>query len=387
MERSNNMFFKKNNNSKATITSQIRILRCSSCGAILQDEDKSDVGYISSKRIENHVEEGLCDRCYNLRHYNASNNQFDADYQKILANALKTNSLIVFVIDLFSFEPSLIPNISSYLGDNLIVILNKRDILPKTQTDEEIIDHARKRLNAENIHPKEILIFSSYTKLNIEKLFAMMNQYRNGKDVYFVGAYLVGKSSIVTEMLRQYDNNTTRMITTKQVPGTVLDVMEIPLDETSSMYDTPGIYNPNSAINQLERETYKYIVPREEIQPRKIELDENQFLILGGVACLGNLTDSKTEFTLMASNMLEVTKSKKDKLEKTFEMLISSKQIRPISSQIKSIDDLERKEIQVPPKGHMTLIVFGLYNVRFEANNQKLVVYVPKNVSVRLIID
>ena len=214
-----------------------------------------------------------------------------------------------------------------------------------------------------------------------------MNQYRNGKDVYFVGAYLVGKSSIVTEMLRQYDNTTTRMITTKQVPGTVLDVMEIPLDETSSMYDTPGIYNPNSAINQLERETYKYIVPREEIQPRKIELDENQFLILGGVACLGNLTDSKTEFTLMASNMLEVTKSKKDKLEKTFEMLISSKQIRPISSQIKSIDDLERKEIQVPPKGHMTLIVFGLYNVRFEANNQKLVVYVPKNVSVRLIID
>lgn len=381
------MLFKKTGSSKATLTSQIRISRCSSCGAILQDDNKNEVGYISPSRIEKHIEEMTCDRCYNLRHYNASSNEFDADYKKILANAVKSEALIVYVVDLFSFEPSLIPNISQYLGNNVLVILNKRDLLPASKDDNEILAESKRRLAADHIYPKDIVLFSSYSGLNVEKLFTTMNKLRNGKDVYFIGSFLVGKSSIVTEMLRQYRNETDRMITTKQVEGTVLDVMEIPLDEDSSIYDTPGIYNPSSILNQLERDTYKYIIPREEIKPRDITLEQDQYLIFGGISCLGVESDSKVELILNASNNLEINKIKKDKLERSFNQIASNKLGKPSSSLINQLSDLERKEILIPPSGNIKLIIYGLLNITFKGEGQKIVIYLPKKVNIKVLIN
>ncbi len=381
------MFFKKSNTTKTTLTSQIRISRCSSCGAILQDEQKNEVGYISPSRIEKHIEELTCNRCYNLRHYNASSNEFDADYKKILANAVKSNSLIVLVIDLFSFEPSLIPNISQYLGDNVLVILNKRDVIPSSKDDNTILEESKKRLASEHIYPKKMILFSSYSGLNVKELFDSMNELRKGKDVYFIGSFLVGKSSIVTEMLRQYKNTTDRMIVTKQVEGTVLDVMEIPLDEDSSMYDTPGIYNPSSILNQLERDTYKYIIPREEIKPREIVLEQDQYLMFGGVACLGLETEGKTSIVLNASNSLEINKVKKDKLERSFNSLASNKLGKPSSSLISQLSDLERKEILIPPSGNIKLTIYGLLNMTFKGEGQKIVIYLPKKVNIKVLIN
>lgn len=381
------MFFKKSNTSKSTLTSQIRISRCSSCGTILQDEEKNEVGYISPSRIEKHIEELTCDRCYNLRHYNASTNEFDADYKKILANAVKTNSLIVYVIDLFSFEPSLIPNISQYLGDNVLVILNKRDVLPSFKDGNTILEESKKRLASEHIYPKKMILFSSYSGLNVKELFDSMNQLRKGKDVYFIGSFLVGKSSIVTEMLRQYKNTTDRMIVTKQVEGTILDVMEIPLDEDSSMYDTPGIYNPSSILNQLERDTYKYIIPRDEIKPREIILEQNQYLMVGGITCIGLESENKTSITINASNNLEINKIKKDNLERSFNSLASSKLGKPSSSLIQQLSDLERKEILIPPSGNIKLTIYGLLNMTFKGEGQKFVIYLPKKVNIKVLIN
>lgn len=381
------MLFKKNNSSKATLTSQIRISRCSSCGAVLQDDNKNEAGYISPSRLQKHIEEMTCDRCYNLRHYNASSNEFDADYKKIIANAVNCEALIVYVVDLFSFEPSLIPNISQYLGDNVLVILNKRDLLPSSKPDSEILEESKRRLAADHIYPKDIVLFSSYSGLNVQKLFETMNRLRKGKDVYFIGSFLVGKSSIVTEMLRQYRNETDRMITTKQVEGTVLDVMEIPLDEDSSMYDTPGIYNPSSILNQLERDTYKYIIPREEIKPREIVLEQGQYLMFGSIACLGVESNSKLDLVLYASNSLEINKIKKDMLERSFNQIASTMIGKPSSSLIKQLSDLERKEILIPPSGNIKLIIYGLLNLTFKGEGQKIVIYLPKKVNIKVLIN
>lgn len=381
------MLFRKKSAINTTITSQIRISRCSSCGAILQNEDKNEVGYISENRIAKHIEEGTCDRCYNLRHFNTPENEFNADYKKILTKATSTNSLIVYVIDLFAFESSLIPNISSFLGDNLLVILNKRDILPSSLSDEDIISNAQKRLALDKIFPKKILLFSSYSKLNISELFTSMNELRKGKDVYFIGGFLVGKSSIVTEMLRQYKNVTDRMISTIKVENTVLDIMEIPLDENSSMYDTPGIFNPSSMINQLERDTYKYIVPREEIKVQTITLDYNQGVLFGLVAILFVESKTKTTFEISISNEVSLTKIRKDKLERSFNDLYRQNKVVPISQFITSVDNLVRKEIVCPLEGNLHLYIYGFGNLAFKGNGQKISVYLPKNVEVKLLVD
>ena len=383
------MLFKKKETAPTTITSQIRINRCSSCGQILQTDDPKKSGYISPNRLEKHIEEGFCNRCYNLRHFNASNNnEFNADYIKILNKAKNDQALIVYVLDLFSFEPSLIPNIGKYLPDNLIVILNKRDILGPLFNDDKLISDALKRLKVENIIPRKILLFSSITQLNITKLFNIMNEERKGKDVYFIGASLVGKSSIVTEMLRQYVNNTSRMITTKQIEGTYLDVMEIPLDENSSMYDTPGIFNPNSILNQLERNTSKYIVPREEVNLRKIILSKKMGIIAGAIFAFTIESGEKTEYTFRVSNAVDFTIIKLDKLEKTFNNLIATNAVKPISEQIKTLNDLSVQEVEVPNVDkEVTLVIFGLLRITFKGIGQKFKIYLPKNVAIKLLID
>jgi len=381
------MLFRKKDAINATLTSQIRISRCSSCGAILQNENKNEVGYICNDRLDQHIEEGTCDRCYNLRHYNTTSSEFDADYKKILQLATSTNSLIVYVLDLFAFESSLIPNIASYLGDNLIVILNKRDIMMSDVKDEDLINEAKRRLALEKIFPKKILLFSSYAKLNISELFETMNTLRNGKDVYFIGAFLVGKSSIVTEMLRQYKNTTGRMIKTVKMENTILDVMEIPLDENSSMYDTPGIFNPSSMINQLERDVYRYIVPREEIKPYKVTVDSKISLLLGLICSVTVTSASKTELEFCMSNNIMVTKVKSDKLSRSFTELYTQNKIQPKSSLIKSFDDLVKKEVQAPKSGNIRLIIYGLCNILFKGEGQKITIYLPKKVEVKLLVE
>jgi ribosome biogenesis GTPase YqeH len=373
---------------KTTLTSQIRIRRCSACGSILQSADPSSSGYISKGRDEKGVENGICDRCYNLRHYNSTENQeFGGDYIKILKKATDGQALVVFVLDLFSLESSLIPNIGQYLGNNVLVVLNKRDVFPKATSDEEIIENAQKRLFLEHIHPQGILLVSAAKQTNIELFLKTMDQLRKGKDVYFIGTSGVGKSSLVNAILRNYTNDTARVISTNTVQGTKLEVMEIPLDDVSSMYDTPGIFNPRSILNQLDRMSFKYIVPREEIKPRSFSSNSGQAFIFGAVAVLEFVEGKKTDFSFLISDDLAVTRTKSGTLERTFRSLAQTGQAKPVSESIKSLDDLEKKEIAIPASGQMEISVFGLGTISFSGANQRLAIYLPKNVGLKVLAE
>jgi len=78
----------KNLKRKNGVTSEIKIQRCSSCGAILQISDSKRSGYITPNRYEKGPESGMCDRCYNLSHYNVSGDKnYTPDYLKIVQRA------------------------------------------------------------------------------------------------------------------------------------------------------------------------------------------------------------------------------------------------------------------------------------------------------------
>ena len=380
------MFLKRGN--PVTLTSEIRLNRCSACGAILQNDNPQEPGYISAKRLEDDEETGYCDACYNLRHYNSSSSpEFGADYIKILKKATDSKALVVYMLDLFAFEGSFIKGIGRYLGANVLVILNKRDILPKDINDAVVIEEARRRLLTEGIHPNDIIVTSSSKNVNLETLFKKMNQYREGRDVYFIGASSVGKSTMVNAILKSYKNDTSRVISTYKVPGTLLDVMEIPLDDRSSMYDTPGIFSPESILNQVERPLLKYIVPRQEVSPRVFLTPPKQAFIFGGILVFEMIDGPKTEFSFMMSSDIAITRTKSSNLEKTFNSIAQTGQVKPVSSQIKTLGSLERKEIVVPASGHMVIRILGFGFINFDGQNQKIAVYVPKNVGVKAIAE
>ena len=217
-----------------TLTSQIRIGRCSSCGEILQELNPNAVGYISHARRVKHLDNGLCDRCYSLRHSeNSRAPEFGEDYIKILEKIKESGALAVFVCSIPDLDSSCIQNIGEYLPSNLIVVLNKKDVVGMELDDKQIASSALKRLKAEKIFPSKAIVTSPMKDYHIRELLDLINSMRQGKDVYVLGAYSVGKSSLINAILRKYVNNTSRVISTSQVEGTSLQVMEIPLDDES----------------------------------------------------------------------------------------------------------------------------------------------------------
>lgn len=369
---------------KNGVTSEIKMHRCSSCGAILQTTDPTRNGFISPDRLENGPESGICDRCYKLSHFNVSNDKnYTPDYLKIVQKAKEKEALVVYVLDLFAFEGSIIPNLGKELPSNVLVLLNKRDVLPKETNDKELENNARRRLAIEHIDPIDIIILSSAKNLNVDNLFNILNQHRKGKDVFFIGASKVGKSSIINTILRQYKNETNRVISTTHIPDTNLDVMEIPLDDVSSIYDTPGIYNPQSCLNRLERHAVKYIVPQEEVVLRTYSSNDRQSYLLGGIGCFNFISGPKTTFSFSFSNDVAITRVKIEKAESTFASLASTKQVKPTSIDIKTFKDLERHEIKVPASGDITIHILGLGRISFKGANQKFDLYIPKHVGIK----
>ena len=380
------MIFRKKN-ANTTLTSQIRISRCASCGAILQDEDPKKNGYISKKRIDEHIEEMTCDRCYNLRHYNAVTNEFSSDYQKLLLKAKADDALVVYVLDLFALEASLIPNIAKYLPNKLLVVLNKRDILPEETDDNKLVSDIKKRLNLDHVNPDKIMILSSIKDLNTSELFASVDELRKGKDVYFIGASLVGKSSLVTQLLRQYVNKTSRVISTKNIEGSSLSVMEIPLDQDSSIYDTPGIYNPLSMVNVLERDVMRTIVPHRQIKPKDFTLSEGDGIIFGGIAAMDIAIGEANSYRFILSERVSLTQVKSRQIEASFDSLIAQKQVQPISAYIRGFDNLVCRSVKLPPSGKAVISIYGFMRVDFDAHSQQIELYLPKGVGSKLIIS
>src|SRR5699024_6480447 len=86
------------------------------------------------------------------------------------------------------------------------------------------------------------------------------------------------------------------VITTSYFPGTTLGFIEIPLDDTTSMIDTPGIVNDDQMAHYVSKHDLKIITPGKEIKPRGYQLNEKQTLFFGGLARLDFLRGEKQSF-------------------------------------------------------------------------------------------
>jgi ribosome biogenesis GTPase YqeH len=369
------------------VTAEIRVRRCYGCGSILQDQDPSEAGYLPPEKFEKGDEE-LCERCYRLRHYSSFRKiDFNLDYVTILTKAKEEGALAVYVLNAFSLCGSFLEGLGKYLPSNVLVILNKRDVLPEGFSDEYLLAYARRALAKENIAPKEILLTSATNKTGIESLFKKINQYRNGRSAYFFGSYQTGKSSLINSLLGSYTNTTGKTITTSPFPGTTLDVIAIPVDEESYIYDTPGIYSPRSMISFLEPEEVRYILPREPIRPERYGAKEEQSFLLSNMARIDFESGDKTDFTFFKSNDLMIFRCKKSKADKGLQENCDNENLEPRTGKVKSMADLVPTFVEAIDGKRNILRISSLAFVEFLGNGQKLAVYAPKGIKVVLESD
>ncbi len=378
------MFFHKTKSSG--VTAEIRVKRCYGCGAILQDQDPNEVGYIPKEKLESD-QENLCERCYKLRHYSKyrASGDFTIDYVTILSRAKEEKALVCYVLNAFSLEGSFLKGINKFLPDHFLVIVNKRDLLPKDYSDEYIIDRVKERMEKDGAKPIDIIITSSGNhRNNIDALIASIEKNRNGKSVYFVGAYQVGKSSLINCLLQGYTNSTEKMITTSPYPGTTLDVISIPLDDDSFLYDTPGIYNSSSIISFIEPEIVKYVLPRSEVRPETYASKEGQSFILSNLARIDFVSGDKTNFTFYKSNDLTLQRCKTNKADSLFDSIANNVNSEARSQKITSMKSLKKVTFHSDGNDTARLVINGLLFVEFIQKGQTIDCYVPQPVEVSL---
>ena len=165
--------------------------RCYGCGAVLQTEDPELEGYVSKDvSLENDVV--LCNNCYSLRNYNEETHLkpiISQEFFKIIDNAKKTNSLFVYIVDLFNFESSFISEINEALkGSTVLLVANKRDLLPSSVKDEKLFEYVKKRTEEAGLIVSEIMLASSTTNYNIDLFLERMAELRNNRNVYVIGS-------------------------------------------------------------------------------------------------------------------------------------------------------------------------------------------------------
>ena len=206
---------------------QTEELRCIGCGSIIQTEDPNGLGYTPKSALEKGKETGelYCQRCFRLRHYNeiAPVSLTDDDFLRLLNQIRDANALIVYVVDVFDFNGSLIPGLHRFVGDNPVLLVgNKEDLLPRSLRRPKLTDWIRQQANIAGLRPIDTVLVSAKKNHQIDHLLDVIEKYRHNRDVYVVGVTNVGKSTLINQIIKQrtgVKELITTSILSRVVPG------------------------------------------------------------------------------------------------------------------------------------------------------------------------
>lgn len=363
-----------------------RVQKCYHCGAILQSEDPNKEGYITPN-IFNQFPDGLllCNDCYkNERFSNAPKEAtFNQDYITLLEEIKRKNALVVYTIDLFSFEGSFISKITTLLdGVDVLVVANKKDLLPKEANDADLREYVAHRLRLIKLSVLDVVITSTgKMAYNIEEMYRKMLEHSNNRDIYFIGASISGKSALISELLKRYQNNTREMIVTHSFEGTSLRGFRIPLANGHYLFETPGTAIDNTMVGKLERRLQNVILPKKSIVAKKYVLTKGSFLMIGGLACLEMVEGPKTPIKLYAADTID-SKVKKGKVDKVFLSNLKKGSLKPNSENLVDMKDFDAYDIEVSEQGARDIGIAGLGWAALKGNNQVFRIYVPRGVYV-----
>ena len=342
-------------------------LRCIGCGAVIQSEDPKEPGYTPQAAIKKGLEnnELYCQRCFRLRHYNeiAPVSLTDDDFLQLLNHISDANALIVYVVDIFDFNGSLIPGLHRFVGDNPVLLVgNKEDLLPRSLRRSRLRDWIRQQANLAGIRPIDTVLVSAKKNHQIEDLLNEIEKYRHHRDVYVVGVTNVGKSTLINQIIKQR-TGVQDLITTSRFPGTTLDKIEIPLDDGHELVDTPGIIHQHQMAHVLPATALKLISPQKEIKPRTYQLSDGQTIFLGGIGRFDYLKGPKVGVVAYFDNNLNLHRTKLSNADHFYQKHLGELLTPPTLENKEQIPPLERFEFSTSEKTDLVFEGLGWITV------------------------
>ena len=319
--------------------------KCIGCGIELQNENVLNIGYTPN------LENDLCMRCFKVKHYGETSviTKNKEDYLKVLEMINRTNDLVIYVVDVLNINENL-NDIKEYLQNDMILVLNKWDVLPKSVKDDKIIVYLKERYEF-----KEVITVSSLNNYHIDILMKQISRYQHSSNVYFVGETNAGKSSLLNKIISNYSNITPNL-TMSSMPETTLETIKIKLNNDLTLIDTPGIVDSRNIINYLDKSYYKLLNTNKEIKPKTYQKRKNQCLIIGDFLRIDYLEGERNSFTLYIPNGIKVKR---------------------MNSRHDYLKELAYREYELSV--HEDLVIYGLGFIKIVLNG-KIGIYLNKDI-------
>lgn len=273
--------------------------KCVGCGAILQNIDKEKEGYITN------IEKDLCERCFRIKNYGEYKNVLkdNSTFVNIL-KGIDKKDLVILVMDLMNL-PEELDLIKENITSNILLVLTKRDVLPKVIYEDKLLNYMKKY----NINYVDSVIVSSNKNYNLDVLIEKINEYKTTNRIYVVGYTNAGKSTLINKLIYNYSKSIPS-ITTSMLPSTTLNSIEIKFDDNTTFIDTPGLLNNGSVENYVDINVLKKINSKTPIKPITYQVKSRQYIV---VEDLLKVELENNNITIFMSNSLKIDRYYKDK--------------------------------------------------------------------------
>lgn len=368
-----------------------RVMRCYCCGAVLQSKNKEEEGFIEKEllKLEDANERVLyCHNCYEkMKAINTGMLESDTDDEilRILNDAVATDALLIWVVDLFQFNGTLNPEVVKKAKKLDVVVLGtKYDLFPKRIKPETMCSFLRDRFNEVGIDPVAVKVFGNTENIDPKDLLKKMEILRKGHDVYMVGTLASGKTSIINRLLKGYTNKSKRTIATEEYPGTSVKVLEIPLSNSSFFYELPGFSLNTSVLGKVEKEVKNIILPKKEIKMQKLVINEGDTMCVGSLAAFTLVKGRVTTFHFYGAEGNEVKRVSTKKLSRFLKENCVKRNLRPVSERFSAFTDYDVFEYDMERDGkEHDIAITGLGWMRFEGRGQVIRVTFPRGVAIK----
>lgn len=356
---------------------------CTGCGVPLQMDSPDEPGYITGVAFVR--DKPLCRRCYRLRHYGefTPSSLGEQDYRAIVARVLAKPSLVVYVLDLFDFNGSLLRGMEGMLRPHdVILVANKFDLFPRGTSLPHVEEWILREARRAGIAARESRLVSARTGLFVPQLWEAIKERAKGRQIVAIGMANVGKSSLLNRFIAIEREGETEL-TASIYPGTTLGAVSLKLPEgAGTLVDTPGLMARYRLQDIVGPEAQKVLLPAEPLRPRVYQLRPEQTLFLGGLARFDFDQGEPQSFVVYAANTLAVHRTATKNADELYARQVGRLLYPPGAEADPSLRNLRSKSLSFRAGKPVDVAVAGLGWIRLSGQSGRYHVHVPTGVEI-----
>lgn len=242
--------------------------KCMGCGAVLQTVNPNGPGYVKN------LSQDLCQSCFRLRHYRDFKRvKQEVDSAKTTEFIENFKGHIFWVVDIMHLNQSLHTGLIRALsGKNVVLLINKRDLLPNSVSDNKLKQSIMRILKEYNVTLQDLIFVSAKKRKSLEGILP----YLLDAPVAFVGCINAGKSSLLNTLLKE------DTLSVSPVSSTTAGIIKIE-NEHYEVYDTPGFIQESKLVDKFSDENLLQLAPSKPIKPTVIQIYEKQAIMIGNL--------------------------------------------------------------------------------------------------------